>query len=224
MEAQDSWTPKQYTRCSLSIDGRYQAAASVTGENHHNNRPCFSEVRTWDARTGHSLQPILRFDDEMVHSLAFSPGNKLLFQLASRLYDDRQPRNKTTLRLLAWAIEGEAAPAVLDFILPGGMIFSPDGKLILSSNSVLELENGSIQSKLEGGECRCFSPDGRVVATTGGWDPAIQLWDVKTGQLRATLESHADPVICLAFSRDGQRLISVDDKGTVKIWSAEFPN
>ena len=91
---------------------------------------------------------------------------------------------------------------------------------------------------LRGGEVPrsvVFSPDNAVVAEAGGnrEDFAIRVWDVATGQPIGILGGHADFIAALAFSPDGQLLVSVSDDGTAKIWdwrngdqlkTLEFPN
>jgi WD40 repeat protein len=67
-----------------------------------------------------------------------------------------------------------------------------------------------------------FSPDGAVLAAAGGntEDFAIHLWDVVTGSKIGTLGGHSDIVWGLAFSSDGQMLVSVSSDGTaiVRDW------
>jgi WD40 repeat protein len=76
---------------------------------------------------------------------------------------------------------------------------------------------------LEGGEVPrsvVFSPDNSVVAAAGGntEDFGIRIWDVLTGQPIGILGGHSDFIAALAFSPDGQLLVSASDDGTAKIW------
>ena len=76
---------------------------------------------------------------------------------------------------------------------------------------------------LQGGEVPrsvAFTRDGAIVAQAGGNrdDFAIRIWDVASGQPLGILGGHTDWVDELAFSPDGQLLVSVSDDGTARIW------
>jgi WD40 repeat protein len=73
------------------------------------------------------------------------------------------------------------------------------------------LENFMTVTEDEDVRSLAFSPDGTVLAASGGNadDFAIHLWDVATGQLVGVLGGHTDIVWGLAFSPDGEMLASV---------------
>lgn len=62
-----------------------------------------------------------------------------------------------------------------------------------------------------------FSPDGKLLATTG-YDRLIKLWDVASGKELRTLKDHSDAVYGLAFSPDGRLLGSAAADRAVKVW------
>ena len=63
-----------------------------------------------------------------------------------------------------------------------------------------------------------FSPDGHLLAS-GGWEGAVILWDVPTGQkLHELVSSDFGPVSALAFSPDGRFLASGSITKKVTFW------
>jgi len=62
-----------------------------------------------------------------------------------------------------------------------------------------------------------FSPDGRILASSGGFDKTVKFWKVLDGSLIRTLEVHSC-VTSIAFSPDGKILSSGSWDKTIKIW------
>ena len=52
-------------------------------------------------------------------------------------------------------------------------------------------------------------------------DETIILWDSASGKLLRVLEGHADRVFSIAFSPDGERLVSASLDSTLKLWDPE---
>jgi hypothetical protein len=64
-----------------------------------------------------------------------------------------------------------------------------------------------------------FGPDGKTLASGGGFDGTVRLWDVATHrQIGAALTGHTDIVYSVAFSPDGTTLGSGGADGTVRLW------
>jgi WD40 repeat protein len=61
------------------------------------------------------------------------------------------------------------------------------------------------------------SSDSQVIAT-GSEDGTIKIWDAHKYQFLCTLGTHEGYVLCLAFSKQGCKLVSGDTKGVVKTW------
>jgi WD40 repeat protein len=86
--------------------------------------------------------------------------------------------------------------------------------------SLWDTSTGARRGLLRGDGIVCtaaFAPDGRTLAT-GGMDGIIHLWDVASGEQRATLSGHRKPVLGLAFSPDGRTLASLGNDEVVKLW------
>ncbi len=79
----------------------------------------------------------------------------------------------------------------------------------------------TITGHSEGIRCLTISPNGQILAT-GSHDKTIKLWDLPSGQLRATLTGHSHWIKSLAISPDGQILASGSYDKTIKLW--DLPN
>ncbi|KAG9016696.1 hypothetical protein FRB90_002451 [Tulasnella sp. 427] len=108
------------------------------------------------------------------------------------------------------------------------MIFSPDGKAIVSVSPddmihFRDAETGEpLRAPLDGhGEIIrsiAFSPNGKILAA-GSRYQTIRLWDAESGLiLGEPLTGHSDAVSSVAFSRDSAILASGSDDGTVRFW------
>ena len=71
--------------------------------------------------------------------------------------------------------------------------------------------------------CAVFSPDGKRLATSGGFtDPSIHVWDIADGAELTVLRGHTSGVGALAFSADGKRMVSGSVNNVVKVWDLEL--
>ncbi|HLX91284.1 MAG TPA: caspase family protein, partial [Puia sp.] len=55
---------------------------------------------------------------------------------------------------------------------------------------------------------------------TASWDNTIKIWEVKTGKLQQSLDSHEAPLESMDMDREGRDLISASEDNTIKKWSA----
>lgn len=68
-----------------------------------------------------------------------------------------------------------------------------------------------------------FSPDGKMIASGGSGNPAIQLWDIEKRTLLSELSftKRRDSVNTIAFSEDGNTLIHLHNSGLITHWDVE---
>jgi WD40 repeat protein len=71
-----------------------------------------------------------------------------------------------------------------------------------------------------------YSPDMTLIATGGcrctGPEPhefSVKIWDAKTGKPVATLKGHTNDVSCLAWTKDGETLISGSWDHSIRTWN-----
>ncbi|HVU88540.1 MAG TPA: protein kinase [Pirellulales bacterium] len=105
--------------------------------------------------------------------------------------------------------------------------YSPDGKHVVTGSwegvaRIWDVATGQPVRELKHGRyvhAVAYSPDGRFIAT-GSNDKAseLKLWDAASGVEIRSFDGHTDAVLSVAFSRDGQRLLSSSYDKTARLW------
>ncbi len=214
-QAHQHWT----WAIAFSPDGQYLVSAS---DDHR--------VKLWDVATGEYLQTYIGHTFS-VNAVTFSPDGQII---ASSAQD-------STIRL--WrTFPGNLSPEIQTLAGHQGRVWSiavsPDGRTLVSGGEDLTVRLWNVAT----GECLneweahtawvrfvAFSPDGRQIASAS-YDRSIKIWDVanipdffeKSGMFIPTclhtLIGHQQPVSAIAFSPDGQQLVSSSFDKTIKLW------
>jgi serine/threonine protein kinase/WD40 repeat protein len=191
---------------AFSPDGRLLATAHTDA------------VRLWDTATWKE-QLVFRGHHYWVSSVTFSPDSKkvLSFGLGA------PPKNEP--EVLMWEADtGKELFRFKESINHGirSLAFSTDGKWFATSWTVRNAQTGAVVFELKPDFNYAvinvaFTPDSRRLATDG----QVMLFDVPTGQVVGRLKHKEEaPVHMIAFSRDGQRAVALNEDSTLQIWDA----
>ena len=179
-------------------------------------------VELWDVETGTTIGTLEHGGWSGLTVVLSSDGTRL----ASRWRQEIKLWDVETRRLAGtWEV-----PTDVHWDGAGQSVaFSPDGSRLVSGfqDGTVRLWDVANQTEvvtLEGHThwviSVSFSPDGVLLASTGGWeDPTVRLWDAATQTEVATLRGHTSEVRSVAFSSpEGATLASGSSDRTVKLW------
>jgi WD40 repeat protein len=204
-------------RLAFSPDGRYLAIANDTktlsdmaGSNDDKRRT----IRVWEVESQKETQ-VFSPDGEFPVSLTFSADARSLLVGCWR----------GPIKL--WPLDRPGAGATFLGHSEGvrGLALLPDGQTLISAAQEIrfwDIRTGHETDKLNPRAGRfmgvALSADGRRLAT-GGSDGRIAIWDVASRQEVATFVGHQESVTYLAFTPDGDHLVSVS-KDQLRVWRA----
>ncbi|HTR57751.1 MAG TPA: hypothetical protein VMM27_06230, partial [Casimicrobiaceae bacterium] len=149
-------------------------------------------VRVWDATSGKPLLTFTRHRAPVIR-VAFSPDGRRVVS------SDRIILSRDRSRI---DVSDRGSTLVWDWSAP-------------DSSDVVQLETPGNAPVLH----FAFTGDGSGIL--GAADDAILIWDARTGKrLGEPLLGHADPILGIAVSQNGERVISADVSGAFRLWNA----
>ena len=179
-----------------------------------------SEIK--QANTWNSINSFKGHSD-WIRSLAFSPDGQAIVSGS----------NDETARL--WDVK----TGQLIHMLTGheqrikSVGISPDGGIIASAsaNSIIKLwslQTGKRQCTIKTSDnpatvlnAIVISPRGNIIASaSASTQGTVKLWDLENGKRKYAVAAHDSSVLALAFSPDGQVLVSGSKSSNIKVWGS----
>lgn len=227
--------PSRGMAAALSADGKLLAAASGFGVDDPDD-PSVCIIHILDVATGKKLAQLRGHTLDVVQ-MAFSLDGKHLVSVS---------RDKTVRR---WNVADGKQQKSFAISSNSSSTFSPDGEYVFTGSRV-RLENGKYSGKLHKWDLAsgkqglvveipgsvprsmAMSPNGRIVASyllplsdlDRSFEGSITLWESATGRELIKFQLTDGRVTSLAFSPDGNTLVTGMDRGTALTWDVTAAN
>jgi WD40 repeat protein len=206
-----------------SHDGSRLATADASGA-----------VRIWSAADGQLVARLA--EPDVVRRVAFSPDDRFLLTAGMRGVVTLWSVGEDLARHVIRDLPGETGERFFQRG-PGQLLFDATGERLFVAGGLRTDPNAVSGFRLEGGapardvvfrhptsapRSLALSPDGRLLASAAlEPQPEIIVWDITTGERRASVPDTGNLVRSLAFSPDGATLVSGAAGGEVRFWDVE---
>jgi len=216
------WNWKRRTRLRTLEPGKSQVACvAYTADGQRLACSNYEGViHIWDLTNADDEPDVtIHQPDKLTYSIQFSPDRGTLAAgswndgaRVIRFWDTRTAKETHTVE-----VSGQVR----------GLAYSPDGKFLAAgamnekgSVNLIDLASGGVRTLPSENcvvEALAFSSDGRKLIV-GNWKGSIQVFDLPSGELSATLKGHSSVVCGLTLSPDGKTLASCSHDRTIKFW------
>jgi WD40 repeat protein len=218
--------PPVHSPLAFSPDGKTLAAIDSSGGVQ------VAVVKLWDVAQRQMITTLR--PSKNIWAVAFSPDGKTL-ALGGGGFDPQRGTTTGEVRLWDVATGKERATFLGRTNLVRSLAFSPDGKTLASGSEdgnvkLWDLSTTKLKTVLSGRRapfsCVAFNPDGTLLASAAGQlaasgiplDGEVIVWDVATGDEKASLTGRMAVVSAVGFSPDGKTLATGDVYGNLLLW------
>jgi WD40 repeat protein len=180
-------------------------------------------IGLWGSSSGMQIH-VITTNIDIVDEISLSPNGRFVASAnmdSVCLWDATIPTTTVNLSRRQW----HTPRIVLSYSSDGTLLALGAFEDMLKAPVILLLDgkSGKEKHQLQGHkgkdiECIVFSPDTFRIASSS--DDGIRVWDVTLGAHVSAITKDASSIQSLAFSPDGQRIVSGSLSGTICVWEA----
>ena len=226
------WYSATFEQLALSLKGHRGAVTGIEFSSDSSRAVTWSRdgtAREWDVVSGQMLHELSGHPDEdqevrdhtlrEVRSAQFSLDRKVIVTGGE---EEHLTIHRRFLAILPGSSEQLPYSPVRVFDAESGNIIHRLSPQECGSNRVVVSEDGRWVASAPDGSYRSYERTYAGTRSSGEniESPALRIWDLETGQLRAELLGHKRLVFDCVFSKDGKRIVTVDSS-SVRLWDID---